>query len=134
EWVDVIEKAAKKGRQSELARIDEQRKVLDAQASMASSSQNADQILSLAKAYTGVAEYRTAERLYDRYLRLRPDDMEARIQYARVLSWDQRYPESERQYEMLLARDPNRADLRLEYAQIKSWNSALATAITQFSS
>jgi hypothetical protein len=132
EGLDQIEKTAKEGRQRELSRIDEQRKDLDAQASMASSSQNADRILALAKAYTGVAEYGMAERLYDRYLRLRPDDLEARIQYARVLSWDQRYPESERQYQTLLQRDPNRADLRLEYAQIQSWNSEFAPAINNF--
>jgi Tfp pilus assembly protein PilF len=134
EGLNDIEKSAKEGRQRELSRIDEQRKALDAQSSMASSSQNADQILSLAKAYTGVAEYRTAERLYDRYLHLRPDDIEARTQYARVLSWDRRYPESERQYEILLARDPDRADLRLEYAQIQSWNSEFAPAINTFRS
>ena len=134
EGLDAIEKGANEGRQRELARIDEQRKALDAQASMASSSQNADQILTLAKAYSGVGEYRTAERLYDRYLRQRPDDLEARTQYARVLSWDRRYPESERQYETLLARDPNRADLRLEYAQIQSWNSEFTPAIGSFQS
>ena len=132
EGLDELEKAAKEGRQRELAKIDEQRKALDAQASMASSSQNADQILALAKAYTGVAEYRTAERLYDRYLDMRPDDFDARVQYARVLSWDRRYPQSEQQYEMLLAKQPDRADLRLEYAQIQSWNSEFAPAINTF--
>ena len=134
EGLDDIEIAAKEGRQRELSQLEEQRKTLDAQASMASSSQNADQVLALAKAYTGVAEYRTAERLYARYLHMRPNDTEARIQYARVLSWDRRYPEAEAQYEMLLANDPNRADLRLEYAQIQSWNSEFAPAIHTFSS
>ncbi len=134
EGLDEMEKSAKEGRQRELAKIDEQRKALDAQASMASSSQNADQILALAKAYTGVAEYRTAERMYNRYLDMRPDDFDARVQYARVLSWDRRYPESERQYEMLLAKQPDRADLRLEYAQIQSWNSEFAPAINTFRS
>ena len=134
EGLDDIEKSAKEGRQRELSQLEEQRKALDAQASMASSSQNADQVLSLAKAYTGAGDYRTAERLYERYLRMRPNDAEARIQYARVLSWDQRYPQSEAQYEMLLANDPNRADLRLEYAQIQSWNSEFAPAIHTFSS
>ena len=118
EGLDDVEKSAKEGRQRELSQLEEQRKALDAQASMASSSQNADQVLSLAKAYTGAGDYRTAERLYERYLRMRPNDAEARIQYARVLSWDQRYPQSEAQYEMLLANDPNRADLRLEYATV----------------
>src|SRR5947207_2627512 len=88
EGLDALEADAKQHRQAELAKLDEQRAALDAQASMASSSQNADQVLSLAKAYTGVASYDRAESLYDRYLRMRPDDVEARLQYARVLSWD----------------------------------------------
>jgi hypothetical protein len=134
EGLDEIEKTAKEGRERELAKLEEQRKALDAEASMASSTQNPDQVLSLAKAYTGVGEYRTAERLYERYLRMRPDDTEARVGYARVLSWDRRYPESERQYEMLLAREPDRADLRLEYAQIQSWNSEYVPAIHTFRS
>jgi thioredoxin-like negative regulator of GroEL len=132
--LDEIERAAKEGRTAELSKLEERRKVLDAQASMASSSQNADEILSLAKAYTGLGDYRSAERLYVRYLRLRPDDTEARIQYARVLSWDEKYPESERQYRMVLDRYPDRADLRLELAQIQSWSSEFAPAINTFRS
>ena len=38
------------------------------------------------------------KRLYERYLRLRPDDTNARIAYARVLNWDQRYAPAEREY------------------------------------
>src|SRR5437879_10857102 len=57
EGLDALEADAKQHRQAELAKLDEQRAALDAQASMASSSQNADQVLSLAKAYTGVASY-----------------------------------------------------------------------------
>jgi hypothetical protein len=132
--LDEIERAAKEGRTRELAKLEERRKELDARASMASSSQNPDEILSLAKAYTGLGDYRNAERLYVRYLRLRPDDIEARTQYARVLSWDQKYPESERQYRMVLDRTPDRADLRLELAQIQSWNSEFAPAINTFRS
>ena len=132
EGLDDLEKTAKEGRQRELAQLQDQLKVLNADG-MASSTSNADQILSLAKAYTGAGDYRTAERLYERYLRIRPNDTEARVQYARVLSWDQRYAQSEAQYEMLLANDPNRADLRLEYAQIQSWNSEFAPAIHTFS-
>ena len=134
EGLDDIERAAKDGQRQELAKLDEQRKTLDAQSSMASSSRNPDQILTLAKAYTGVGEYRAAEHLYDRYLALRPDDTDARIQYARVLSWDRRYPQAERQYRMLLRQNPDRADLRLEYAQIESWNSEFAPAINNFRS
>ena len=134
EGIDEIERAAKEGRERELAKLDERRKALDAQASMASSSQNADEILALAKGYTGVSEYRRAERLYDRYLDLRPDDTEARIAYARVLSWDERYPDAERQYRMVLERNPDRADLRLELGQIQSWNSEFAPAINTFQS
>lgn len=134
EGIDEIERAAKAGRDAELAKLEERRKALDAQASMASASQNADEILSLAKGYTGVSDYRHAEKFYERYLGLRPDDTEARIAYARVLSWDRRYPEAERQYRLVLDRNPDRADLRLELGQIQSWNSEFAPAIHTFNS
>jgi len=132
EGLDDLERAAKEKRSAELAQLEERRKALDAQSSMASSSQNPDEILNLAKAYTGVEDYDTAIRLYDRYLRLRPNDTDARIQYARVLSWDRRWAASERQYEMLLNQYPDRADLRFEYGQVESYDSDFSNALHTF--
>ncbi len=99
---------------------------------MASSSQNPDEILALAKAYTGVEDYNAAINLYDRYLRLRPNDTDARIQYARVLGWDRRWSASERQYETLLQQSPDRADLRFEYGQVLAYDADYSNAMHTF--
>src|SRR5438105_12200167 len=130
--LDELEQRAKAHRAAQLSQLESQRKALEAQASMASSSQNPDDILSLAKSYAGIEAYDQAETLYDRYLRLRPNDTDARIQYARVLSWDSRWAESERQYQILLDQNPDRADLRYEYAQVLSWDSQFVPAVHIF--
>lgn len=121
-------------RQAEIASLEERRKALDAQASMASASQNADEILSLAKSYNGLGAYNYSLPLYERYLALRPNDFDARVQYARVLSWDRRYVDSQRQYKMLIQQRPDRADLRYEYASILSYNEEYVPAIRAFRS
>lgn len=130
--LDQIESQAKAHRQTLRAQYDERRKALDAQASMASSSQNPDEILSLAKAYAGIEAYDQAETLFRQYLRMRPNDTDARIQYARVLSWDSRWADSEEQYSMLVNQFPDRADLRYEYGQVLSWGSQFVPAIHVF--
>ena len=130
--LDELEQRAKADRSATLSQLEERRKALDAQSSMASSSQNPDEILALARSYVGIEAYPEAERLYQRYLDLRPNDTDARIQYARVLSWDSRWSESQRQYEMLLSQYPDRADLRYEYARVLSWGSQFGPAIHTF--
>jgi tetratricopeptide (TPR) repeat protein len=130
--LDELEQQAKSHRASQLSQLEERRKALGSQASMASSSQNPDEILSLAKAYVGIEAYDQAEALYQRYLELRPNDTDARVQYARVLSWDGRWNDSERQYQILLNQYPDRADLRYEYAQVLSYDSQFVPAIHIF--
>lgn len=132
EGLDELERAANEKRRAEIAQLEERRKALDAQASMASASQNPDEILSLAKAYTAVEDYDNAINLYDRYLRMRPNDTDARVQYARVLSWDRRWNASERQYETLLGQYPDRADLRFEYGQVQSYDADFTNAVHTF--
>lgn len=127
--LDEIEHSARERRQQELAKLEDRRKALDAQAASATSS---DRVLALAKDYTALADYRSSERLYERYLKMHPDDFTARIQYARVLSWDQRYDASAHQYETILRANPDRADLRLEYAQVLSYQSDFGPAMAQF--
>lgn len=93
---------------------------------------NAEDVLALAKAFTGVGEYEPALRLYDAYLANVPDDVEARVNYARVLSWDRRYDAAQRQYQMVLNSQPDRADVKLEYAQTLSWDREYVPAIRTF--
>ena len=127
--LDEIEQQARAHRQTELDRLAEQLRGVDTH-----NVQNADQTLSLAKAYTALSDYATAARLYEDYLRARPDDTNARIAYARVLNWDRRYTAAERQYERLIDENPDRADLRYEYAEVLSYESNFAEALHMFSS
>src|SRR4051812_13882686 len=92
-----IEKEAKTRRSAELKTLSGQLETLKSH-----NPTNPDEVLALAKAYVGLGDYDTAINLYEQYLQLRPNDTEARINYARVLSWDRRYPAAERQYEKLI--------------------------------
>jgi hypothetical protein len=132
--LDELEQRARTHRASQLSQLEDRRKALDARASMASSAQNPDEILALAKAYVGIEAYDQAEALYRRYLQMRPNDTTARIEYARVLSWDSRWNESERQYQMLIDQYPDRAELRYEYAQVLSYDAQFVPAIHVFRS
>lgn len=130
--LDELQQTIAQRRQREIAALEDRRKSLDAQASMASASQNADEILSLAKTYNGLGAYDYSIPLYERYLALRPNDFDARVGYARVLSWDRRYDKSARQYEALLNERSDRADLRYEYASILSYDEQYIPAIRAF--
>ncbi|MCU1245900.1 MAG: Tetratricopeptide repeat protein [Acidobacteria bacterium] len=127
--LDALEQRVRGLRDQELARAEERRKALDGK-----EAKNADEILALAKIYAGLEEYDKAINLYEDYLRVRPDDLKVRTEYARVLGWDRRYTASARQYEKLIEQNPDRADLRLEYAQILSYDSNFAGAVHMFSS
>ena len=127
--LDSIEQQAKTDRDAQLQQTNARLKAIDTK-----DVKSADQMLELAKAYTGLGDYDSAIRLYEDYLRLRPDDTQARVNYAHVLSWDRRYSAAERQYERLIEENPDRADLRLEYAQILSYDSDYPTAVHMFSS
>lgn len=94
----------------------------------------AEEMLALARAFTAAAEYDESIELYEDYLALRPDDIKARHDYARVLSWDRRWAAAERQYKRILDEQPDRADIRLEYAQVLSYDSNYAAAMPMFSS
>lgn len=130
--LDDLEQSINQRRQAEIVRLEDRRKALDSEASMASSSGNGQEMIDLAKTYNGLGAYNYSIPLYRRYLAMHPDDFDARVQYARVLSWNRDYRESERQYQMLLKQRPDRADLRYEYASILSYNSQFVPAIEEF--
>ncbi|MGH9456301.1 MAG: tetratricopeptide repeat protein [Thermoanaerobaculia bacterium] len=128
EGFDELRREAEEGRARELAALETRRAQLPATAS----AETATEILDLAKAYVGVGGHDEAIELYERYLLLRPEDDDARIAYARVLTWDQRYDEAQAQYEILLDAYPDRADLRLEYAKALSWDAEFRPAVDAF--
>ncbi len=113
-----LERNAEARRQEKLAELDEKRKAMTDSPMYSSSTAHSEQILELAKAYTGLGAYPQALDLYETYLERVPADTNARINYARVLSWDRQYNDAEDQYELVLRDHPDRADVRLEYAQV----------------
>ncbi|HJQ35882.1 MAG TPA: tetratricopeptide repeat protein [Thermoanaerobaculia bacterium] len=132
---DIEEKSLAR-RKEEIAKLDERRRALYADGPMTSSSSGssvrAQQMLDLAKGYTGLGAHEQAIDLYRDYLAAMPDDTTARLSYARVLSWDRRYRDSQKQYEIVLRETPDRPDIRLEYAQALEYNENYAPAMHQF--
>lgn len=117
-------------RKEQLVAVDERRRAMFGDPPMYSSATaTGEQILELAKAYTGLGAYDQSIELYRVYLKSAPDDNVARLNYARVLSWDRRYDESQKQYEMVLKADPNRPDIKLEYAQALTYDREYVPAI-----
>jgi tetratricopeptide (TPR) repeat protein len=124
EGLDELQRLATERRQQAIAQLDQQRRDLGS-----AGPDSATEMLDLAKSYADHGAYDPAIELYEAYLRLRPEDTAARINYARVLSWDRRYSSAQRQYELLLREMPDRADLRYEYAQVLSYNANFVPAI-----
>ncbi|HEX9984770.1 MAG TPA: hypothetical protein VGF69_16025 [Thermoanaerobaculia bacterium] len=122
-----LEKLILQNRDEERARLEQSLRITDTR-----NAANADDVLSLAKGFAAIEEYDRSVGLYEDYLRLRPDDMDARINYARVLSWDKRYDTAQNEYERLIRQYPERADLRLEYAQTLSWDNEYVPALRTF--
>ena len=134
--LDDIERKARERQREEIAKLDEKRRALEAEGPMTSStadvSTRAEQWLDLAKGYTGLSAYDQAIVMYDRYLDLVPNDVNARLNYARVLSWDRRYDDSQREYRVVLKDLGDRPDVRLEYAQALAYGQDYVPAIANF--
>lgn len=62
-----------------------------------------------------------AESLYRKYLQENPNDKEATLKLAEVLSWQKNYEEAMRLYKQLLLQDPHNIQLRREYAKVLIW-------------
>jgi len=65
-------------------------------------------------------------------LRMRPNNDDARLLLARVLSWQRRYDESLAEYRELLAKKPNDATLRAGYARVLAWSGRHQEAAREF--
>jgi tetratricopeptide (TPR) repeat protein len=127
--LEELERMTDEARRAEIAKLDDKRRSLLGDPPMFSSAtSSAEQVLELAKAYTGLGAYDQAIDLYDAYLDTVPDDTEARRNYARVLSWDRRYDDSQRQYEILLKTEDT-PDVRLEYAQVLTFGREYVPAV-----
>ena len=70
-------------------------------------------------------------RTYRLYLTKYPDDYQARLKLARVLSWEKKYDESVALYRQCLARRPDDVVARTELANVLAWHQRFAPALAE---
>lgn len=78
-------------------------------------------VLDEARTKVGEGDYAAAAKLLNQYLLVASDDDQARLELARVFSWDARYPEALVVYDELLANRAFDSDLGVERAQVLGW-------------
>lgn len=88
----------------------------------------------LRRAYAAleVKDNETAARELTAYLDTHPEDAEARLQLARVLSWSNRYEPSAEAYEQYLGAKPDDLGARRELAQVLAWRGLIAESVSQY--
>ena len=88
----------------------------------------------LRRAYAAleVKDNETAARELSAYLTTHPEDADARLQLARVLSWSSRFAPSAEAYEQYMATRPDDSTARRELAQVLSWRGLTTDAIRQY--
>jgi YaiO family outer membrane protein len=83
--------------------------------------QTPGQILETAQTFERRQEYTEAIVAYREYLRLRPENDEARGVLAKLLSWQGEYDEAISLYRDILTRHPSDLDVRTALARVLSW-------------
>lgn len=88
----------------------------------------------LRRAYAAieVKDNQTAARELSAYLETHPEDAEARLQLARVLSWASQFEPSVGAYERYLAARPRDSAARRELAQVLAWRGLTADSIREY--
>jgi len=93
---------------------------------LAEDPENYDATLEMARIYREEEDYPEALRYYFTYLNAFPQDRQARLEYARVLSWEPEQRDSAiREYAILIEDQPDDIDLRLTHLELLSAASAL---------
>ncbi len=73
-------------------------------------------------------DYAAAISLYDALLKVNPDNLEAKIGKARVLSWTGKYEEAQELYEAVLSRDPENIEASIGLADLNAWQKRYGKA------
>jgi len=88
-------------------------------------------LLLLGDAYAAEKAYDRATAIYQRLLTRRPENHNARLRLAEVLSWQKKYTESISEYQKLLKAIPGDIQIRRKYAFILSWAGRQQEAINE---
>lgn len=71
--------------------------------------------------YVMLKDYATAEKHFQNYLTQNPEDLQARVKYAEMLSWEKRYEDSLKEYRYVLEKAPDDGQVRRKYALVLIW-------------
>ena len=82
---------------------------------------NIETLLQLAKYYSYLREYNSSEQMYERYLKLKPEDLDVRFNYAQLLSWNNELFLAKDEADILLAKNPEKTEYQLLNANIGFW-------------
>ena len=69
---------------------------------------------------------------YQSYLERRPGDVQARLQRARVLSWEKKFNDALTEYNIVLQTNPRNISARVGIAMVLSWQGQLAESLKSF--
>ena len=85
----------------------------------ASARAQQDEILKQARSASSRSE---SIRILERHLASRPEDVDARLLYGLMLSWESRYDEARREIERVLAAAPDYLDARVALMNVEWWS------------
>jgi YaiO family outer membrane protein len=85
----------------------------------ASARAQQDDILKQARSATTRSE---SIRILERHLASRPEDVDARLLYGQMLSWEARYDDARRELERVLAAAPDYLDARVALMNVEWWS------------
>ena len=93
--------------------------------------ERADFLLLLARTQTQAKQNRDAVRTYERLLKLRPEDVGVRLEYAQALAWADEPERAEAEYTALLSADPSLAQAELGLAELDYWRLDKSAALAR---
>ncbi|MHB1687770.1 MAG: tetratricopeptide repeat protein [Ignavibacteriaceae bacterium] len=96
-------------------------KIEEYKAKLAQDSTNKDAVINLGQYYTNLADYDSAEAVYENYLNKYPDDSEVFYKYAQAEANNREFDKASANMDILLQKDPNNLKYQLFRAQLAVW-------------
>ena len=96
-------------------------KINEYHAKLLSDPNNVEALLQLAKYYSYQNDYIHSKEMYERYFKLKPEDLDARLNYAQLLSWNDELSLAKDEADVLLTKNPEKTEYQLLKANIGFW-------------
>src|SRR5262245_56467351 len=81
-----------------------------------------DNVIARARQAAAAGNYAAALKLLEARLALAPTDVDARLVFGLVLSWDKRYEDTRRELQQVLQQTPDYADARIALMNVEWWS------------